>query len=104
MRVLTILLVFLLCLQLTFAEYCSCYCCASSANCQPVQIESFYVWTCNSATCKPETCIDNHYRECPRKDAPGITEARCTAGTQKLFSSLLIVIGMTSLVLMIKNH
>jgi hypothetical protein len=85
----------------TSAAYCDCNCCVTK-GCTPRKVESRYLWSCTLATCTPEKCVEWFYDRCPARDAPGSTTARCN-GTERLLSSLSIVIGITSIILMIKN-
>ncbi|CAF1119691.1 unnamed protein product [Rotaria sp. Silwood1] len=101
MRVLTALIIFLLVLQGIFADNCECSCC-TSANCEPQVVGSFYTWYCDPQTCVSQHCIDRYHAQCPPVGANGKIKTRCS-GTERLLSPLFIIIGITSIILMIKN-
>ncbi|CAF1025251.1 unnamed protein product [Rotaria sordida] len=101
MHVLTTFIVFLLILQGTFAANCECHCCTSS-RCEPQLVGSSPIWFCTAQTCRPELCIDSYHDRCPPQGALGTTIAKCS-GMKQLPSPLFIIIGITSIILMIKN-
>ncbi|CAF4279168.1 unnamed protein product, partial [Rotaria sp. Silwood2] len=93
----------LLILQQTFANNCHCSCC-TSFGCEPQPVGSFSLWLCTVQTCRPEYCVDRYHQQCPPVGAHGNTTATCrNNGTERLLPPLLIVIGITSIILTIKN-
>ncbi|UJR09935.1 hypothetical protein I4U23_014157 [Adineta vaga] len=103
MRIVLLSFVALLLIQQTFAGDCLCSCCTSK-SCTPSYIGSQYVWFCSAATCTRDKCVGSYHQNCPPADAPGITEAYCRNGTERLFSSLYILTGLISMILLIKNQ
>jgi len=105
MRFLTLFIVLLFVIQRTFAINCKCSCCTSN-GCTPQVIDTDHnLFFCGNTTCTPQKCIQWHYDECPPPGAFGVTKAECVSGngSERLLSSLFIVFGITSLILMIKN-
>ena len=101
MRTFTLFISFLLIVHQISADLCDCNCCITN-KCTPGKVASRYLYSCTPATCSSQKCIEWYFDRCPAKDAPGNTTARCN-GTERLLSSLSIVTGITSIILMIKN-
>jgi len=108
MRFLTLIIVLLFVIQRTFADNCICSCCISN-GCTPQIVAVRDVGICGSTICTPQKCIQWYYNQCLPPDGLGNAKAECESasgsfnGSKRLLSSLSIVFGITSIILMIKN-
>jgi hypothetical protein len=104
MRILTLFIVFLFVIQRNFAaEMCACSCCKSN-GCTPESIDPYYQYNCNENSCSPNECSYRYFDRCPPIGAPGSTVAVCRDGSERVLSSLFLIFGITSIILMIKNR
>ncbi len=108
MRFLTLFIVLLFVIQRTFADNCKCSCCISK-GCTPQIVAVRDVGVCGSTICTPQKCIQWYSDKCLPPDGFGDATAVCEiaggsfSGSERLLSSLFIVFGITSIILMIKN-
>lgn len=101
MRVLTLCIVFLFIIQHISAEDCQCSCCTGN-NCVPTRVGLQSLFICSDYTCKPEKCDEWYYGECILGTS-NIKAVCLGAGSEHLLSSLFIVFGLSSIILMMKD-